>query len=412
MKRTIYVLLTLCPILWTGCKEEGRIDFVENASPAPQPVAIVRVTNTQGGAVVKYQVPDDENLLGVKVVYTRNGEICESKASKYVDTLSIQGYGTTDSQSFELYSVGIGGKLSAPVSGTFTPLTPAVRTVKFDVEETFGGVLVAIDENITKADLAVVLMADTGRSGKWEDIHTFYTRAEIIKLSRRGLDPKMMDFGVYLRDRWNNKSDTIWKTLTPVEEIKIPKANFRNAALPTDYFVTAENNTGYRLENMWNGEEVANGNFFASGHSGPMPQWFTIDLGGKYSISRIQKWPRANYEIYSGTAPRIFQVWGSTAPNPSGEWDESWTLLGEFEQFKPSGYGEGMEVGPITDEDRDYFYNRTEFVLAPADNIIDPYIPVTHLRFKVLSTFATYGTETTMGQIIIAELTFWGQIKD
>lgn len=412
MKRITYIFLIFIPLLIIGCKEEGRIDFIEDSVPAPQPVTIVGVTNTPGGAVIKYKIPNDDNLMGVKVVYTRNGEVCESKASKYVDTLSIQGYGTTESQSFQLYSVGIGGKLSEPVSGTINPLTPAVQTIKFDLEETFGGVLVALEENITKEDLAIVLMADTGRTGKWEDIHTFYTKAEIIKLSRRGLDPKVMDFAVYLRDRWNNKSDTIWKTLTPIEEIKIPKDMFRNAALPTDYFTTAEGNNAYRLEQLWNGGEVADGNFYATSHSGPMPQWFTIDLGRKVSISRIQKWPRANYELYSSTAPRVFQVWGSDHPNPDGSWDESWTLLGEFEQFKPSGYNEGSDVGPITDEDKDYWYNKTEFILTPTDQIIDPYIPVTHLRFKILSTFSTYGTDAVMSQVIIGEFTFWGQIKE
>jgi hypothetical protein len=269
-----------------------------------------------------------------------------------------------------------------------------------------------LEENISKADLAIVLMADTAGIDKWEDIHTFHTKSEAIKLSRRGLEAKTTNFGAYLRDRWNNTSDTIYKVLTPIEEIKLPKTDFRNAALPTDYFITAEGNNAYRLEQLWLGPEASDGNFYATSHSAPMPQWFTIDLGHKMSISRIQKWPRANYELYSGTAPRIFQVWGSDNPNPDGSWDDSWTLIGEFEQFKPSGYGEGMEVGPITDEDKDYWYNRTEFDLVPTDKVYDPYIPVTHLRFKILSNFNTYGTDATMGQVIICEFTFWGQLKD
>jgi hypothetical protein len=143
-----------------------------------------------------------------------------------------------------------------------------------------------------------------------------------------------------------------------------------------------------------------------------MPQWFTIELGRKVSISRIQKWPRGGYELYSSSGPRVFQVWGSDNPNPDGSWDDSWHLLAEFEQLKPSGYGEGRDVGPITDEDKDYWYNKTEFELLPTEEISDPYRTVTHLRFKILSTFNTYGTEAEMGQLIIGELVFWGQLKD
>ncbi|MDR2038199.1 MAG: DUF4959 domain-containing protein, partial [Bacteroidales bacterium] len=104
MKRIICILSILIPLAIIGCKEEGRVDYVDDDAPAPAPVTIVKVTNTPGGAVIKYKVPDDDNLLGVKVVYTRNGEVCESKASKYADTLVVQGFGNTDPQMVNLYS--------------------------------------------------------------------------------------------------------------------------------------------------------------------------------------------------------------------------------------------------------------------------------------------------------------------
>jgi hypothetical protein len=206
-------------------------------------------------------------------------------------------------------------------------------------------------------------------------------------------------------------SDTVYRTLTPVEEIKLPKTEFRNAALPTDSFTPAESGTRYRVENLWTGGEDINSDLYASSFSAPMPQWVTIDLGHRMSICRFQKWPRFYGEMYSGSAPRTFELWGSDNPNPDGSW-ESWHLLGEFEQFKPSGYGEGREVGTITAEDEDYWNNGTEFELTQTDNVPDPYITVTHLRIKFTSSYTTYGTEATQGQIIVAEFTFWGQLKD
>jgi hypothetical protein len=418
MKKIIFMITVLIYIT-SGCKEEGRLDHIDDSTPAPAQVTVEGVpVSIPGGAVIKYKVPNDKNLLGVKVVYTRNGEVCESKASKYTDTLVVEGFGTVEQQEAQLYSVGINGKLSEPVPVSVRPLVPPIQTVRFDMEESFGGVVVSLRENHSRADLAIVLMADTleeitGRGRLWRDIQTFHTQSIEMKFSRRNLNPRPANFAAYIRDRWGNISDTIYRQLTPIEEVKLPKTEFRNAALPTDFFSPAENNNAYRMENLWLGGESTGGAIFATQFSGPMPQWFTIDLGHKMSISRFQKWGRSlNNELYSGSAPRVFQLWGSDNPNLDGSWDASWHLLGEFEQFKPSGYGEGREVGPITDEDRDYWSNRTEFELTPTEQAPDPYMTVTHLRFKTLSTYTTYGTDAVSGQVIICELAFWGQLKD
>lgn len=410
MKKLILYIAVLFFII--GCKELGRIEHVDQSAPAPKPVSVKEVINTSGGAIIKFQVPDDENLLGVKAVYERNGEIVETKASLFIDTLVVEGFGSTNSQEIKLYSIGRNEKLSDAIDVLINPLAPPVQTVEFNVESGFGGVIVNLKKNLTEADLAMVLMADTVGDGKYADVQTFHTKSKEIKFPRRGLKIRPTKFGIYLRDRWNNKSDTIFKELTPVEEIKIPSDLFRNASLPTDYFIPAENSTGYRLEQLWLGADASDGNFYATSHSAPMPQWFTIELGRKVKLSRIQKWPRPDYELYSSTAPRVIQVWGSENPNPSGAWDDSWFLIGEFEQFKPSGYGEGREVGPISAEDRDYWYNKTEFDVVPTVKAPDPYRPATHIRVRVLSTFQTYGTEADKSQVIIGQLVFWGQEVD
>ncbi|MBA8987394.1 DUF4959 domain-containing protein [Sphingobacterium cellulitidis] len=410
MKRIIYSMIILFALI--GCKEEGRLDFIDGQGAAPSSVEVKAVRNTSGGAIITYKVPADPNLLGVKAVYTRNGKTVETKGSIYVDTLMVEGFGSSAEQKIEIFGIGRNEKLSAPVSVTINPLPPPVQVVKFDVEAGFGGVVLGIDENKTNADLSLILLADTLGNGTFLDIQTFHTKSGKIKFSRRGLKIKPTKFGMYLRDRWNNVSDTIYRTLTPVEEVRIPSELFRNAALPTDYFLTAENNSGYRLEQLWLGADASTaGDFYATSHSAPIPQWFTIELGQKVSISRIQKWPRQGYELYSSTAPRTFEVWGSDNPNPDGSFDNSWFLIGEFEQFKPSGYGEGREVGPVTAEDEDYWYNKTEFDVVPTESATDPYRPVTHIRIRVTSTFQTYGTETSRSQVIIAQLAFWGQIK-
>jgi hypothetical protein len=83
--------------------------------------------------------------------------------------------------------------------------------------------------------------------------------------------------------------------------------------------------------------------------------------------------------------------------------------LGEYSQIKPSGYGIGNDRGPITDEDIVHFRYGGDYGLDVTDNCPDPQQVVTHIRFRVLSTFVTYGTEATSGAVIIGELTFFGK---
>lgn len=417
--KILFIAITLFTFLYFGCSELGRIDQINESALAPAALTIVGVTNTPGGAIIKVKVPNDKNLMGAMAVYTRNGEECRTKISKYVDTLVVEGFGNTNPQDINVYSLGVNEKLSKSSMVTINPLTPPVQSVKFDILETFGGVAVKLENNTSNADLAVGVLVDTILSDinlsaseiKWADVTTFHTSSKSISLSRRNLEAKARIYGAYIRDRWNNHSDTIFKILTPVEEIELSKNTYVNGNLPTDYFTVAENNeSGYGIHRLWDGN--LRGGFYATSHSGPMPQWFTISLGYKASISRIQKWPRDNYELYSGSAPRTIEVYGSTKPNPDGSFDDSWHLIGKLEQIKPSGYGEGREVGTITEEDKDYWYNKTEFELVPSEETPDPYQPVSYLRFKVTSTFATYGTDASTGQVIIGEFTFWGQEID
>jgi hypothetical protein len=420
MKKALSIALAiLAATVIHSCKEEGRIDQIDEVTPAPAAPTVTSVENRPGGAIIRYNMPNDKNLLGVMVTYIRNGEECKSKASKYVDSLVVKGFGNTEPREVTLYSVGVNQKLSNGVKLIIHPEAPTVQTARFEISETFGGVSVHLSNNTMKDELAAVvimstMLEDSAKNAsqiRWSDIHTFHTSSEDIKLYRRGLGTDRALYGVYLRDRFNNYSDTLFRALTPVEEIELPKSTFRNAVLPTDTYVGAEGSAAYELPSIWDGS-VNQPHIFATPHQSPIPQWFTISLGYTAIISRLAMWPRLPlHELYSGGAPRIFEVYGSMDPNPDGSWDASWHLLGRFEQFKPSGYGEGNDVGTITDEDKDYFFNKTEYEFVPGDDYPDPYQEVKYLRFKVLATFGTYLTDATTGQLLIAELTLFGQKK-
>jgi hypothetical protein len=280
-----------------------------------------------------------------------------------------------------------------------------------DMEETFGGVYVLFGENHTKSSFALVLLADTLGNGDWAELQTFYTDASSVRLSRRSLNPRPYTFALYARDRWNNRSDTLIKALTPIKEVEIPKDRFSNPRMPGDSWEAIGNNNNYRFEQLWDGKAVTDGDgFFAAASTSPMPQHFTINLGRKVVLSRFQLFPRGS-EIYSGDAPRTWELYGSDDPPMDGSWD-NWTLLGKYHQVKPSGYGDGSTVGTISDDDREYFRAGGDYELQITDETPNPFITVSYIRFKTTATFATYLTETKTTSVIIGELTFFGQLVE
>ena len=56
----------------------------------PQQPKIVDVKSVPGGAVLKFQIPDDPYIKGIVATYERNGAMVESRISRYLDTLMVE----------------------------------------------------------------------------------------------------------------------------------------------------------------------------------------------------------------------------------------------------------------------------------------------------------------------------------
>lgn len=395
MKKLIFFFAALLiGILSNSCKKEGRIDHIDMNAPAPAQISDVQVLANPGGAILTYKIPIDPNISYVKAVYEiQLGVFREAKSSIYTDTLSLVGYGDTLSHVVKIYSVGKNEKESVPILINISPLAPPVKTVFKDLEliASFGGVRVLF-KNAEQANLAIVLMIDSTGQNTWSKLTTFYTKALEGGFSARGLVSKESKYAVFVRDRWNNKSDTLIKLLTPLYEEVIPKANFKAVHLPTDTYLPAAT---YILEHAWDGKINDFPYIFASSNSSTLPQWFTMDLGAKYQISRFKEHQFLSVShLYYGSAVKTFEIWGSNSPDVDGGWTQ-WQLLGSFHSFKPSG----LPLGKTTIEDSNYAYlNGEDFEF---DNVVPA---IRYLRFKTLETYSS------SGQVIIAELDFWGKL--
>lgn len=430
------IIIPIAVVLVASCAQDlgGRIDQYANV-PAPSPVTVTGVRPISGGAVIKVSIPDDQNLKGVVAVYERAGVEVNTKISRYVDSLFVEGYADTQEHVVNVYSFNVNEERSEPVQVRFTPLAPAILTVKASMAESFGGVKVHIENNTSRADLAICILKDDDLSDqgkklstmKWTEVTTLFTAAEDIYLSRRGLEPKEAIFGLYLRDHWGNVSDTLTTILTPIVESKLDtvKVNgklhyvFKNANLGDDN-CKSTNPGYYPVEALWDGSGLSSiPHFFVSEESGPSPTWLTIDLGNKARLSRITTLPRIGYVIYGGGAVRDYEFWGSMAPtgeavpptsdNPYG-FDDSWFCLGKFTQAKPSGYLSNGLPGDITAEDSQTFNAGNDFELDPVQypRCNDE---VRYLRVVFFNTFSTfeYGHYTKNRQVQTGEVTPFGQ---
>lgn len=378
---------------FSSCKEENRRHPLENDGIPPAPISEVQVENLPGAARIAYSLPADEDLLYVQADYEiRPGVKQETKASFFDNALVVRGFGDTNPHEVQLYAVDRGGNKSDVVTATVHPLLPPVQAVydSLDYYEDFGGISVSF-VNGAQADIVVnVIVRDP--SGEWVDYDRDYTSQASGLFTVRGLESRPTEFGVYVRDRWSNMSDTLIKTLTPLFEQELDKALFKPLVLPTDAAST------WPLADLWNNNTVQLSGFHSNGNEG-FPESFTMDLGVKAKLSRFRTWQVHDGREYSSGNIKQFELWGSNAPASDGSWD-SWTLLGEFEIVKPSG----MAVGQLSNED-------IATAAAGDESLVPIAAPaVRYLRFKVISTFASPPNSST-GSAWLIELGFWGQVQ-
>ena len=426
MRLDIISALTLA--LFVSCKGGenvfGRIDPLDSNLPVPQKVEVVKVKNISGGANLWVSIPDDKNIKGVVATYDRKGEEIKARISRYVDSLKVEGYADTEEHLVKISSFNANGTESEPVEVKIKPLPPAIKVVTPEIIASAGGVKIRISGNSMKSDLAVCLLrdADVANAGKplkdmkWVEVTTLFTQSNSV-LTKRGIEPVEAVFGVYIRDRWGNVSDTIKAVLTPLSEIKIPKTTFAYFDPGDDNcFSLSEENPAYPVRGLWdNSGHSSSPHFLAIGKS-PIPCWLTIDLGITVELSRIATLPRMYYNVWKNAHPRDFEFWGSMKPSGkpgSGEhgFDDSWFCLGKFTQHKPSGYNEDGTVGNLTTEDHEYFNAGNDFELD-SDKFPRAFDQLRYLRIVFANTFTTFELPdaTESSGIQFGEITPFGQI--
>jgi hypothetical protein len=394
MKKKIYIvwLFALC---MTGCTEEKRPEIVINTEP-PKPVTDVQVTNLPGGAMLKYQLPDDEDLLYVKAAYSyKDGHQAEARSSLYCDSITILGFGTEDERIVELRAVDRSNNESAPVSVTIKPLEPPVNAVGRTLEliPDFGGIHLYW-KNPERAEISVVIEKED-HNNEFVPLEILYSTLAEGEASARGMDTVPANFKVYALDRWDNKSAVLEGTVTPLFEEQFDRLKFQALFVEGD----EPDAHGWPLPLLFDGKIDGNNGFHTGQGTGRWPQWCTFDMGVKGKISRIKVWQRGRGDDgqewhYRHGNLKHFEIWGTNDANQLADWN-AWTRVMDCMSVKPSG----LPMGQLSDEDRGYAAAGEEFLCSPD-------MPaVRYLRLKALETWGQ------ADYFFIMEIEVYGQVE-
>lgn len=431
--------------LLSGCNEpEDWQDIPDNIAPGS--VRNVEVENLHGGARITYRLPDDEDLLGVKAIYSlSDGTPQEVFSSAFRDTIVLEGYLDTSEQLVKLVAVDKSKNESEAVEVRITPLEAPISMIRktLGARTTFGGVYVQW-ENPYEEEIALSLYIADSESGY--TLHdTYYSKQPEGTFSFRGMENTSQKVRIEFRDRWNNYSKPLDTTLTPLFEEEIVGQDQNGGiwqrwgwddktVLYRGDVATQHQNPNQHFPGIYDGVLFQSNLFWNSGPDANyldqyvdwpdptervMPMYFTLDMGREASYSRIRYWIRAREPLFSAAVMTRFEVWGCDEPKPlqsigdgsreanlkywtewpqvggTDEWKNDWVKLIDAEVKLPSGQ---TDPNMLTQEDLDYITNGFEYEVDPQ---------LAERRFRYLR-FVIKETNNGAPQFQIGEIKVWG----
>lgn len=401
-------------LLFAQCKEEINQPVTEGGN-VPGLVTGITEIPLPGGAELHYKLPNDKNLMYVEVeVNTPEGRYWNFKASSYASSIIIMGLATGNEQLVKIYSVSTSGLRSEAIDYTIHPLEPPFRQVfrTLKLSQMWGGVMLTYkNDSKTKLDFLLGYYDNDGEYVEWDGYYPTKTNTDTIHVFR-GLQPVQRRFGIYIRDRYGNYSDTLFTNVTPLNEEEISKKDWKRNLLDNDGPLYPLGHIYYetnKIENLWDGAwsksfsdpymlqlPSAYMTFTIYQDDNPTdasPRSVTFDMGDVYRISRI----RINhYWQYEFTAARQWEIWGSSSTPPqNGDWNwEGWEKLADMEQIKPSGLP-GKSYG---DGDAEAWEAGTSADIPP-----EVYKKARYIRIKCLKSWGT-----VFPAMSCAEITMYG----
>ena len=124
------------------------------------------------------------------------------------------------------------------------------------------------------------------KAGDYEPLDELYTKRKNGEAQFLGLPALTKDFAIYITDRWNNSSDTLTATLTPIFEMQIPYTDIKPYNMTGD----TPSEHGWLVDYLWDDRlfDGANSGYHTEVFSGPWPHRITFRvMTGKVKRDKV-----------------------------------------------------------------------------------------------------------------------------
>ena len=319
-----------------SCSKNENVD-----TTPPGILSDISVVPTNGGGMISYSLPSDNDISYVRAEYTNSqGEDVFRVSSRYNNSIEINGLNQTTPIQVRLYVVDENENISEEVEIEFTPLESFIYLVQQSIEISpdLGGVKITW-ENIASKTVFVYVHILNGTN---ETIRILSSDNAQESLFIRGLDAVEMTFSTKVEDFDGNITDLqVVGNYTPLFEEKIEKNTWTLIASQS------MNGNAYegRTVNFWDDivdtvETDSDNSYFIAtrennGGSLNFPLDIVIDLNKNVKIKRFKIWQRA-YWYQGGGVTYHYQEENLKSFNLYASNDaQSWDLLGEFDIGDP-----------------------------------------------------------------------------
>ena len=389
-KAVLFLLFIFAAII--SCSDHEDLEI----SP-PGILSNVSVTPTNGGGIISYTLPSDDDILYVKAVYTNSqGEEVFRVSSKHNSTIEVNGLSQSTPVNVKLFVVDVNENISETVAIDFTPLESFIFLVQESIQITpdLGGVKITW-ENIASKTVFVYVHISEGAD---EDIRILSSNNAQESIFIRGLPPSEISISTKIEDFDGNITELEEKgRYIPLFEEKIDKSTW---TLVSGQSINGNAYEG-RTVNFWDDvvdtvETDADNSYFIAtrdnnGGSLNFPLDIVIDLNKNVKIQRFIVWQRA-YWYQGGGVTYHYQEENIKSFNLYASSDaQTWSLLGEFDIGDPRN-GAGEIPAPAFQEAIDGH----EFSLENTSEVFR------YLKFQITSNYGS--TQITVG----SEITLFG----
>ena len=386
-------LVPLLIFLVTGCSKSDDGD-----TTPPGALTVQNVTPTNGGGIIEYTLPDDNDILYVRAEYTNSNGVDVSRASSsYNNTIEISGLNQTTALTITLYVVDEDYNQSTPIYVELIPLESFIYLVQESIEiaSDLGGFRINWDNIESKTVYVFVHIND----GVEEEIRILSSSNAQESIAVRGLPAVEISISTRVQDFDENTTGLEEKgILTPLFEEVIDKSTWTLLASQSvdgnawegassnfwdDVIDTTGNNSDNSYFMIWRD---------LNGGSLNWPLDLVIDLNKNVKITRFTVWQRAYWYNGPSDVPYYFQEENMKSFNIYASNDaQTWEELGQFDIGDPRD-----SEGNIPTTALESAANGHEFEL---DNVSEQF---RYLKFSVTSNF---GSETYVNG---SEITLYG----